>query len=149
MKSHSCLEVRGAVVGVFTASNCDYVPSKVMPYMEPMGRFVGNRETRLSRPSFRSRGQHFEEVMPKTRFTLLGRCDLRILYALRAGFASTAGGAPTESSFHHNFVKSCPRELLHRARIRVGARTPSWKQISHVLQNIRGCENYITIVALL
>jgi hypothetical protein len=39
MKSRSCSEVWGVVVSVFTGSNCDYVPSKVMPYMEPMGRF--------------------------------------------------------------------------------------------------------------
>ena len=39
MKSHSCSEVRGVVVSVFTHSNCDYRPSKVMPFMEPTGRY--------------------------------------------------------------------------------------------------------------
>jgi hypothetical protein len=39
MKTHSCSEVWGVVVSVFTASNCDHVPPKVMPYMEPMGQF--------------------------------------------------------------------------------------------------------------
>ena len=39
MKSHSCSEVWGVVVSVFKASNCDYLPPKVMPYIEPMGRF--------------------------------------------------------------------------------------------------------------
>jgi hypothetical protein len=31
--------MRGLVVIVFTRSSCDYGPSKVMPSMEPMGRF--------------------------------------------------------------------------------------------------------------
>ena len=39
MKLHSCSEVRGVVVIVFTHSDCDYGPSKVMPSMEPMGQF--------------------------------------------------------------------------------------------------------------
>jgi hypothetical protein len=38
MKSHSCSEVRGVVVIVFTHSDCDYGPSKVMPSMIPMGQ---------------------------------------------------------------------------------------------------------------
>jgi hypothetical protein len=38
MKSHSRSEVRGIVVTVFTHSDCDYGPSKVMPSMEPMGQ---------------------------------------------------------------------------------------------------------------
>ena len=39
MKSHSCSEVRGVVAIVFTHSDCDYGPSKVMPSMIPMGQF--------------------------------------------------------------------------------------------------------------
>ena len=38
MKSHSCSEVRGVVAIVFTHSDCDYGPSKVMPSMIPMGQ---------------------------------------------------------------------------------------------------------------
>ena len=39
MKSHSCSEVWGVVAIVFTHSDCDYGPSKVMPSMIPMGQF--------------------------------------------------------------------------------------------------------------
>ena len=39
MKSHSCSEVRIVVAREYTHSNCDYLPSKVMPSMEPMGQF--------------------------------------------------------------------------------------------------------------
>jgi hypothetical protein len=39
MKSHSCSEVREVVAIVFIHCHCDYGPSKVMPSMEPMGRF--------------------------------------------------------------------------------------------------------------
>jgi hypothetical protein len=38
MKSHSCSKVRGVVAIVFTHSDCDYGPSKVMPFMIPMGQ---------------------------------------------------------------------------------------------------------------
>ena len=38
VKYHSCSEVRGVVAIVFTHSDCDYGPSKVMPSMIPMGQ---------------------------------------------------------------------------------------------------------------
>ena len=39
MKSHSCSEVRRVVAREYTDSDCDYGPSKVMPFMESMGQF--------------------------------------------------------------------------------------------------------------
>jgi hypothetical protein len=39
MKYHSCSEVWGVVVIVFTHNDYDYGLSKVMPFMEPMGQF--------------------------------------------------------------------------------------------------------------
>jgi hypothetical protein len=46
MKPHSYSEVWGAVVIIFTHSNRDYGPSKVMPSMEPMGQFHGQFDRR-------------------------------------------------------------------------------------------------------